>query len=161
VTCGMTNYIIASLLLLSIGCMPVCAQSEGTIDIAAIADEMIKTGGMEQSDPIMSRHGMKKGILGFTTDFKFYEAQRDSAWYAAEVYPVKGNARKISKIRFISSHDAHAVVRSLLARGYIYEEYQLVMTYVSGWFSQDRVRVNFELFPHGGSCYEVTFYLVR
>ncbi|MBQ9261112.1 MAG: hypothetical protein IJ185_03280 [Prevotella sp.] len=116
----------------------------------------------------MSRHGMKKGALGFPTDFIFYEAQfvtthseeeHDLVWYAAEVYPAKANAHRVSKIRFISNYNAHAVVKSLLDHGYTYEEYHPVMTYVSGWYSHDSVRVYFELFPNGGPRYEVTFYL--
>ena len=151
--------ILAALLFFCSDCLSVCAQQDFTIDIVAIADEIIKTSSCEQSDLFMSRHGMKKGNLGFNTDFKFYEMQRDSAWYAAEVYPAKADARRVGKIRFISNYNANAVVQSLLARGYIYEEYQPVMTYVSGWYSRKDVKVDFELFPNGGPRYEVTFYI--
>lgn len=153
--------VLAVLLLFSSICLPVCAQQDCTIDIVAIADEIIRTNSCEQSDIIMTHHGMKKGSLGFTTDFKFYEMQCDSAWYAAEVYPMKDNARGVSKIHFISNYNANAVVQSLLARGYTYEEYQPVMTYVSGWYSRKDVKVDFELFPNGGPRYEVTFYVER
>ncbi len=151
--------VLAVLLLCGSGCLPICAQQDCTIDIVAIADEIIRTNSSEQSDIIMTHHGMKKGSLGFTTDFKFYEMQCDSAWYAAEVYPMKDNVRGVSKIHFISNYNANAVVQSLLARGYTYEEYQPVMTYVSGWYSRKGVRVDFELFPNGGPRYEVTFYV--
>ena len=153
--------ILAVLLLFSSICLPVCAQQDCTIDIVAIADEIIRTNSCEQSDIIMTHHGMKKGSLGFTTDFKFYEMQCDSAWYAAEIYPTKTNARQVSKLHFISNYNANAVVKSLLERGYTYEEYQPVMTYVSGWYSRNNIRVNFELFPNGGPRYEVTFYIER
>lgn len=161
-TIRLYRIVLVVLLLFSSICLPACAQQDCTIDIVAIADEMIKANNCEQSDLIMTRGGMKKSTLGFTTDFMFYEMQCDSAWYAAEVYPAKSNGRQeVSKIRFISNYNANAVVKSLLERGYTYEAYQPVMTYVSGWYSRKDVKVDFELFPNGGPRYEVTFYVER
>ena len=135
------------------------AQQNSYIDIVSIVDEIMKSEGRVPLDTIMFRYGMKVGNLGFTTDYKFYEAQKESAWYAAQVYPAKIDRCKVGKIMFTSNYDADAVVQSLLKRGYKYEEYHPVMTSASGWYSRDGIEVNFVLYPNGGLRYEVTFYM--
>ena len=152
---------IASTLILfiGIGCLPSCAQQELSVDIVSLANDIIKSGNWELANSVMMRYGLRAGELAFATDYKFYEVQRDSAWYVAQVYPLKGDKRRIEKIKFISNHNASAVVNSLLRHGYKYEEYHPVMASASGWYSRDSVEVNFELFPKGGPRYEVTFYL--
>ena len=139
--------------------LPAHSQQRATIDIVAIAEKAIMADNWPQVDSIMAKHGMRHGKLGFTAKFRFYYAQHDSAYYyAAMVFPAKGK-KLISKLQFTSNYDADTVVNSLLSRGYQYEGYHPIMTFVSGWYSRGDIKVNFELFPNGGPRYEVTFYL--
>ena len=141
------------------GCLQAHSQQFATIDIVAIAEEAIVADNWTQVDAIMAKHGMRNGKLGFTADFRFYEAQQDFTWYyAAQVFPAKGK-KLISKLQFISNYDAGTVVNSLLSHGYQYEGYHPIMASASGWYSRGDIKVNFVLFPKDGSRYEVTFYL--
>ena len=146
-------------LFAGLGCLPVHSQQHATIDIVTIAEEAIMADDWLQADSIMAKHGMEHSELGFTADFRFYEAQQDSAWYAAQVYPAKGRKQRVGKIEFFSNHNADGVVSALLSHGYQYEGYHPVTTTVSGWYSRGNIKVNFVLFPKDGSRYEVTFYL--